>query len=69
VGGGEDGELTRRAVELGEEDAEDDFTTELRLSAGGVPRVATEGLTWESTIYWDWDGPCCGESGGSTHVP
>jgi hypothetical protein len=58
------GALTIQAVEV---DAA--LSTDLSLSAGGVQGVATEGLIWESTIFWHWDGPCYGESGWSSYVP
>ena len=35
-----------QAVELDEDDGSDDFDTDVRLSAGGVHGVATEGLIW-----------------------
>ncbi len=57
------GALTIQAVAV-DDDGNDDFTTDLDKSAGGVQGVATPatGLLWEATFFWHWDGPSYHES-------
>ena len=50
------GSLTIQAVAVND-DGSDAFTTDTSMSSGGVQGVATSGLLWEATIFWDWKGP------------
>ncbi|RKZ45834.1 MAG: hypothetical protein DRQ58_09720, partial [Gammaproteobacteria bacterium] len=53
------GALTIWAVEV-DADGSDAFTLETDADTGNVTGI-TDGLLWESTLFWHWDGPCAHE--------
>lgn len=54
------GALTIQAVKV-DAAGNDDFSTNLSYSAGGVQGVADSGLLWETTLFYHWNNGCFGD--------